>query len=276
MGGGYVGLEFAQAIRRFGSRVTVIEMGAQLLPREDTDVGSALFQLFHDEGIEVLLNTTIVKAEGRSGQEVSVRIDGDDGQRDVAGTDLLVAVGRTPNTDGVGLSEAGVALDSRGYIAVNERLETGAANVWAMGECAGSPQFTHAAFDDFRIIRDNLRGGNRTTRDRLIPSCMFTDPEVVRVGLNESEARRRGTKYRLAGMPIANVLRTRTVSEPRGFMKMLVAADSDRILGFTAFGVEASELLAAVQTAILGSLPYTTLRDGIFTHPTISEGFGAL
>jgi pyruvate/2-oxoglutarate dehydrogenase complex dihydrolipoamide dehydrogenase (E3) component len=276
MGGGYVGLEFAQAIRRFGSRVTVIEMGAQLLPREDTDVGSALFQLFHDEGIEVLLNTSIVKAEGRSGQEVSVRIDGDGGQRDVAGTDLLVAVGRTPNTDGVGLSEAGVALDSRGYIAVNERLETGAANVWAMGECAGSPQFTHAAFDDFRIIRDNLRGGNRTTRDRLIPSCMFTDPEVVRVGLNESEARRRGTKYRLAGMPIANVLRTRTVSEPRGFMKMLVAADSDRILGFTAFGVEASELLAAVQTAMLGSLPYTTLRDGIFTHPTISEGFGAL
>jgi pyruvate/2-oxoglutarate dehydrogenase complex dihydrolipoamide dehydrogenase (E3) component len=276
MGGGYVGLELAQAIRRFGSRVTVVERGTQLLQNEDPDVGTALFQLFHDEGIEVLLNTTVLQVEGRSGQEISVRIEGEGGQRIVSGTDLLVAVGRSPNTKGVGLTEAGVALDSRGYIAVNERLETTAANVWAMGDCAGSPQFTHAAFDDFRIVRDNLRGGNRTTRDRLIPSCMFTDPELVRVGLSESEAKRLGVEYRLAKMPIANVLRTRTVSEPRGFMKMLLAAHSDRVLGFTAFGVDASELLAAVQTAMLGSLPYTTLRDGIFTHPTIAEGFGAL
>jgi pyruvate/2-oxoglutarate dehydrogenase complex dihydrolipoamide dehydrogenase (E3) component len=256
--------------------VTVVEKGAQLLQNEDPDVGTGLFQLFHDEGIEVLLNTTVLEVEGCSGQEISVRIEGEGGQRVVSGTDLLVAVGRSPNTKSVGLTEAGVALDSRGYIAVNERLETTAANVWAMGDCAGSPQFTHAAFDDFRIVRDNLRGGNRTTRGRLIPSCMFTDPELVRVGLSESEAKGLGVEYRLAKMPIANVLRTRTVSEPRGFMKMLVAADSDRILGFTAFGVDASELLAAVQTAMLGSLPYTTLRDGIFTHPTIAEGLGAL
>ena len=205
-----------------------------------------------------------------------MRIGGEAGQRVVSGTDLLVAVGRSPNTKDIGLTEAGVALDSRGYIAVNERLETTAPNVWAMGDCAGSPQFTHAAFDDFRIVRDSLRGVNRTTRDRLIPSCMFTDPELVRVGLNESEAKRLGVEYRLAKMPVANVLRTRTVSEPRGFMKMLVATHSERILGFTAFGLDGSELLAAVQTAMLGNVPFTTLRDGIFTHPTIAEGFGAL
>ncbi|MEO8130013.1 MAG: FAD-dependent oxidoreductase [Bryobacteraceae bacterium] len=276
MGGGYVGLELAQAMRRFGSRVTVIERASQLLQHDDPDVGTALLQLFKDEGLEVLLNTTVLAVEGFSGGKVSLKVEGEGGESTISGTHLLVAVGRTPNTKGVGLEETNVALDSRGYITVNERLETTAPNVWAMGDCAGSPQFTHAAFDDFRIVRDNLCGGNRTTRGRLIPSCMFTDPELVRVGLSESEARRLGIAYRLAKMPIANVLRTRTVSEPRGFMKMLLATDSDRILGFTAFGVDASELLATVQTAMLGAVPYTTLRDAIFTHPTIAEGFGAL
>jgi pyruvate/2-oxoglutarate dehydrogenase complex dihydrolipoamide dehydrogenase (E3) component len=155
---------------------------------------------------------------------------------------------------------------------VNERLETTAANVWAMGDCAGSPQFTHAAYNDFCVVRDNLNGGNRTTKDRLVPFCMFTDPELARVGRNESEARRDGVEYRLARMPMADVLRTRTVSEPRGFLKMLIGARSDEILGFTAFGVEASELMAAVQTAMVGRMPFTMLRDAIFTHPTVSEG----
>ena len=272
MGGGYVGLELAQAMRRFGSQVTVIEKGPQLAGREDPDVGAALLELFHDEGIEVLLGTEIRRVEGRSAESIRIHAKDGQGERIVEGTDLLVATGRTPNTEGIGLEQAGVELKEHGYIRVNERLETTAANVWAMGDCAGSPQFTHAAYHDFRVVHDNLNGGNRTTKDRLVPFCMFTDPELVRVGRNESEARRDGVEYRLARMPMANVLRTRTVSEPRGFMKMLIGARSDEILGFTAFGVEASELMAAVQTAMVGRMPFTMLRDAIFTHPTVSEG----
>jgi len=272
LGGGYVGLELAQAIRRFGSRVTVIETGSQLAGHEDPDVGAALLELFRDEGIEVLLETGIREVTGLSGQEIRVSVKDPGGKRNIEATDLLVATGRTPNTQSIGLDKAGVELDSRGYVKVNDRLETTAENVWAMGDCAGSPQFTHAAYNDFRIVRDNLNGGNRTTRNRLVPFCMFTDPELVRIGLNESEANRLKVEYRLVTMPMAAVLKTRTVSEPRGFLKMLIGAQSDLILGFTAFGVDASELLAAVQTAMLGGLPYTVLRDGIFTHPTIAEG----
>jgi len=272
MGGGYVGLELAQAMRRFGSQVTVIEKGPQLAGREDPDVGAALLELFHDEGIEVLLGTETRRVEGRSAESIRIHAKDGQGERIVEGTDLLLATGRTPNTDGIGLEQTGVELDEHGYIRVNERLETTAAHVWAMGDCAGSPQFTHAAYNDFRVVHDNLNGGNRTTKDRLVPFCMFTDPELVRVGRNESEARRDGVEYRLARMPMANVLRTRTVSEPRGFMKMLIGARSDEILGFTAFGVEASELMAAVQTAMVGRMPFTMLRDAIFTHPTVSEG----
>jgi pyruvate/2-oxoglutarate dehydrogenase complex dihydrolipoamide dehydrogenase (E3) component len=272
IGGGYVGLELAQAMRRFGSQVTLIEQGPQLAGREDPDVGAALLELFHDEGIDVLLATTIAQVEGRAGDKVRVHAKGENGERTIEGTDLLVATGRMANTDGIGLEQAGVELDERGYIKVNERLETTAANVWAMGDCAGSPQFTHAAYNDFRIVHANLNGGNRTTKNRLVPFCMYTDPELVRVGRNESEARRGGIDYRLAKMPMADVLRTRTVSEPRGFMKMLIGKDNDEILGFTGFGVEASELMAAVQTAMVGRMPFTMLGDAIFTHPTISEG----
>jgi pyruvate/2-oxoglutarate dehydrogenase complex dihydrolipoamide dehydrogenase (E3) component len=239
-------------------------------------VGGALLELFRDEGIEVLTGTEVHQVEGRSGQRIQLHCQGTNGERIIEATDLLVAVGRTPNTHGIGLDQAGVELDERGYIRVNDRLETTAANVWAMGDCAGSPQFTHVAFDDFRTVHNNLNGGNRTTKDRLVPFCMFTDPELARVGLNESEAKSRGLEYRLAKMPMAAVLRTRTLSEPRGFMKMLIDAYSDRILGFTAFGVEASELLSAVQTAMLGNMPYTALRDAIFTHPTVAEGLTVL
>jgi pyruvate/2-oxoglutarate dehydrogenase complex dihydrolipoamide dehydrogenase (E3) component len=280
VGGGYVGLELAQAFRRLGSRVTLIEAGPQLAGREDPDVGAALLGLFIDEGIDVLLGTEVRQVEGRSGQRIrvdaQVHTNDGEGKRTVEGTDLLVATGRKANTDGIALELTGVELDELGYIKVNDRLLTTSENIWAMGDCAGSPQFTHVAFDDFVIVHNNLNGGNRTTKNRLIPFCMFTDPELVRVGRNESEARRDGIAYRLLKMPMGEVLRTRTVSEPRGFMKMLIAKERDEILGFTAFGFEASEQMAAVQTAMAGHLPYTILRDAIFTHPTMSEGFNQL
>ncbi len=276
LGGGYVGLELAQAMRRFGSRVTVIERGSQLANREDGDVGSALLELLRDEGIEVLLGTEVHQVQGRSGDRIRLQCQNTNGETIIEASDFLVASGRTPNTHGIGLDRASVELDAAGYIKVNDRLETTAQNVWAMGDCAGSPQFTHVAFDDFRVVHDNLNGGNRTTKDRLVPFCIFTDPELARVGLNELEAKSRGLDYRVAKLPMAAVLRTRTLSEPRGFMKMLIDAYSDRILGFTAFGVEASELMAAVQTAMLGELPYTALRDAIFTHPTVAEGLTVL
>jgi pyruvate/2-oxoglutarate dehydrogenase complex dihydrolipoamide dehydrogenase (E3) component len=276
LGGGYVGLELAQAIRRFGSQVTLIEAGPQLAGREDPDIGAALKDLFVDEGIEVLLETEVRQVEGRSGDRVQVHANDRRGKRTIEGTDLLAATGRKANTDGLGLELTGVQLDEHGYVKVNDRLLTTSANIWAMGDCAGSPQFTHVAFDDFRIVHDNLNGGNRTTENRLIPFCMFTDPELARVGRNESEARHDGIEYRLVKMPMGDVLRTRTVSEQRGLMKMLIAKDSDEILGFTAFGFEASEQMVAVQTAMLGHLPYTMLRDAILTHPTMSEGLNEL
>jgi pyruvate/2-oxoglutarate dehydrogenase complex dihydrolipoamide dehydrogenase (E3) component len=275
LGAGYIALEFAQAFRRFGSKVTVIERGPQIASEEDEDAGTALLDLFRDEGIDVLLNTHVGRVRGLSGSGVELDLTTDSGSRWLSGSDLLIATGRAPNTRGIGLEELGVELDARGYIKVNDRLETTAPEVWAVGDCAGSPQFTHAAYDDFRVVRDNVLGNQapRTTRGRLIPSCLFTDPELVRVGFNESQARQLGIPYRVAQMPASAVLRTRTVSESRGFIKMLVAADSDKILGFSAFCVEASELLAAVQTAMAGDLPYRVLRDAIYTHPTISEGF---
>jgi len=276
LGGGYVGLELAQAMRRFGSRVTLIHNAPQLANQEDADVGAALLELFRDEGIEVLLETETQRVEGRSGQQVRVHMKDANGERVIEATDLLVAVGRVPNTQSIGLDVAEVQLSPHGHIKVNERLETTAPNVWALGDCAGSPHFTHVAFDDFRVVRDNLQGGNRTTTNRLIPFCMFTDPELARVGLNESQAKNRGIEYRVVKIPMAMVFRAVTLGEPRGFLKMLIEKNSDRILGLTAFGVEASEPMATVQTAMLANLPYTALRDAIFTHPTAAEGLTRL
>jgi pyruvate/2-oxoglutarate dehydrogenase complex dihydrolipoamide dehydrogenase (E3) component len=276
VGAGYVGLELAQAFRRFGSHVTVVERGDQLAGREDVDVAAALFELFRDEDIQVLLRADLRRVDGQSGDHVRLQVETEGWARFVDGTDVLIAAGRTPNTDDLGLELTGVELDERGYVVVNERLETTAPNVWAVGDCAGSPQFTHVAFDDFRVVLDGLNGGSRTTRDRLVPFCMFTDPVLARVGLNESEATARGIPYRLATLPMSAVLRTRTLSEPRGFMKMLIDHGSDRILGFSVFGAEASELMAVVQTAMLGKLPFTTLRDALFTHPTAAEGLTVL
>jgi pyruvate/2-oxoglutarate dehydrogenase complex dihydrolipoamide dehydrogenase (E3) component len=276
LGGGYVGLELSQAFRRFGSRVTVIERGPQIASREDPDIANALKDLFVDEGIEVLLGTSVRQVEGNSGRVIRVHIEDAQSRRVIDGTDILVATGRTPNTEGLGLDKSGVQLDERGYIKVNDYLLTTSENVWAMGECAGSPQYTHVSVDDFQIVLAHLNGGNRTKAKRLVPFCMFTDPELARVGKNESEARRDGVEYRLAKMPMAEILRTRTVSEPRGLLKVLVAKNRDEILGFTAFGIEASELMVAIQTAMLGHLPYTVLRDAILAHPTISEGLSLL
>jgi len=272
LGGGYVGLELAQALRRFGSAVTIIERSSQTAANEDPDIAQALLENFRNEGIEVQLETRVRAVEGLSGRKVRVDTESTRGEQSIEATDLLVAVGRTANTQGIGLDAAGVETDARGYVKVNERLETSAESVWAMGDCAGSPHFTHVAYDDFRVVRDNLNGGSRTTRDRLIPFCMFTDPELARVGLNESEAKKRGIAYRLAKMPMTAVLRAVTIGETRGLLKMLIAAQSDNIVGFSALGIESSEMVAAVQTAMIGGLPYTALRDAIFTHPTTSEG----
>lgn len=272
IGGGYVGLEFAQAMRRFGSEVTIIDRNARLAHREDADVTDLLHEICAKEGIQVVTSARITRVEGKSGTNVKLHAMQNGKEIVLEGSHILVASGRTPNTNGIGLESAGVQLTQRGFIKVNERLETTAPSVWAVGDCAGSPHFTHIAFDDFRIVRDNLTGGNRVTTGRQVPFCMFTDPEFARIGLSETEAKERNVSYRLAKIPMAMALKTRTLSETTGFMKALVATDSDRILGVTVFGVAAGETIAVVQIAMLAGLPYTALRDAIFTHPTIPEG----
>jgi pyruvate/2-oxoglutarate dehydrogenase complex dihydrolipoamide dehydrogenase (E3) component len=276
IGGGYVGLEMAQAIRRFGSRVTIIERNDHLVHREDPDVIEVVHQLFQDEGIDIVTGARITQVEGTSGESVKIHASRSEGGIVLAGTHILVASGRTPNTKGIGLELTGVELTDRGYIKVNERLETTSPGIWAVGDCAGSPHFTHIAFDDFRIVKDNLAGGHRTTTGRQVPFCLFTDPELGRIGLSESEAKQRGIPYRLAKIPMTTVLRTRTLSETRGFMKALIDVKSDRILGFTVFGVGAGETIAVVQVAMIADLPYTVLREAIFTHPTLPEGLVSL
>ena len=277
LGGGYVGLEMAQALRRLGSRVTLVERGPKLVSSEDADVSEAILQLFRDEGIEVLLGTQAVGVSGLSGERVTLQLQSGNEIQTVEGTDILVALGRTPNTTGIGLEKTGVEVTEKGHIRVNDRLETSAPDIWAMGDCAGSPYFTHVSEDDFGIIHENLNGGRRSTRDRLVPYCVFIDPELARVGLNESEARAKGIACRVASVPVAAAgFRPWTISEKRGFMKTLIDAHSDRILGFTAFGPEAGELMSTVQIAMLAGLPYTVLRDCMFAHPTMTEGLKGL
>lgn len=276
LGGGYVGVEFAQALRRLGSRVTVIQRAQRLLPREDTDVSEAIQGIFREDGIEVILGAETRAVVGRSGDRVRLELRTAEGERTIDGSDLLVATGRTPNTHGIGLERAGIELDARGFVKVDERLRTTAPGVWAMGECAGSPQFTHVAFDDFRVVRDDLAGKPRSTKDRLVPYCIFIDPELGRVGLGEGDAARLGLDVRLARLPMTSVLRARAIGETRGFMKALIDAKNERILGFTMLGAGAGEVIAVVQTAMLASLPYTALRDAILTHPTMAEGLNVL
>jgi pyruvate/2-oxoglutarate dehydrogenase complex dihydrolipoamide dehydrogenase (E3) component len=276
LGGGYVGLEFAQAYRRFGSSVTVIEHGPQLMTREDPEVSEELQRILADEGVQFLVGAEILRVDGRSGERVVVVVRTIAGEQKLEGSDIMVAAGRVPNTADIGLDKAGVELDAHGFVRVNERLESSAPDVWAIGECAGSPQFTHVSEDDFRIIRDNMAGGTRSTRDRLVPYCMFTDPPLARVGLSETDAQRQGVDVRVARLPMSGVLRAQTTGETQGFMKALIDARNDRIVGFTMIGSEAGEVVATAQTAMLAGLPYSTLRDSVIAHPTMAEGLGPL
>jgi pyruvate/2-oxoglutarate dehydrogenase complex dihydrolipoamide dehydrogenase (E3) component len=272
IGAGYIGVELSQAMRRFGSKVTLIDRNGRLMSKEDPDVCEALRSLLADEGIDILLNAPIKQVSGKSGDSVSVVVEQNGMEKVLKGTHILVATGRNPNTEGLGLELTGVELTGRGYIKVNERLQTTAPGVWAIGEVAGSPQFTHISVDDFRVVHANLTGGNRVTTGRQFPYCLFTDPELSHIGLSETEAEAQGIAYRLFKVPMETNLRARTLSETRGFVKALVETDSDRIIGFTAFGVGAGEVLAAVQVAIIARLPYTALRDAVLTHPTLAEG----
>ena len=272
IGGGYIGLELSQTMRRFGSKVTIIDRNDRLMHREDDDVTEALRSLFEDEGVDIVLNARVKGVSGRSGKSVRIVIEQKGVEKILDGTHVVVAAGRAPNTDGIGLELAGVELTDRGYIKVNERLQTTAPGVWAIGEVAGSPQFTHVSVDDFRVVHDSITGGKRVTTGRLVPFCLFTDPEFARVGLSEKEAKEQGIAYRLFKIPMASVMRASTLSETRGFLKALVETDSDRMLGFTGFGVGAGEILSSVQIAMVAGLPYTALRDALLTHPTVVEG----
>ncbi|RBQ07830.1 dihydrolipoyl dehydrogenase family protein [Pedobacter miscanthi] len=272
LGGGFVGIEFAQALKRLGAEVTLIERNSKLVHNEDEDVSDALHQLFISENIGLVTGAHITSIEGFSGESVKVNFRQDGRDHVLEGSHLMVAAGRIPNTSGINLELAGVEVTSSGYIKVNERLETTAAGVWAAGECAGSPHFTHISENDFHVVADNLLGGNSITTGRQVPFCMFTDPELARIGLSEKEARKQDIPYRLAKIPFSAILRAKTISETQGFMKALVDTKSDRILGFTAFGADAGAVMAPVQVAMLAGLSYTLLRDMIFPHPTMAEG----
>ena len=278
LGSGYIGLEFAQAMRRFGSNVTVIGRNPRLLPAEDKDVSDAVHRLFADERIEVVLDAKVTQISGKRGDSVAVHFEkySNGGQKMIEGSHLLVATGRTPNTKGIGLDIAGVELTENGYIKTNEHLATTAPGVWAIGEVAGSPMFTHVSADDSRIVHASLTGGSRVTTGRKVPSCLFIDPELARYGLSEREAQAQNIPYRLFKIPMEAVFRATTMAETRGFMKALVGAQTDEILGFTAFGVGAAEVMASVQIAMSAGVPYTTLRDSILTHPTLVEGLVSL
>jgi pyruvate/2-oxoglutarate dehydrogenase complex dihydrolipoamide dehydrogenase (E3) component len=272
LGAGYVGLELAQAFRRFGAEVTLIDRNSRLAHHEDEDISQGLEEMCRDEGITVVTNAKTTLVKGNSGESVRLLGSRDRDELSLEGTHLLAAGGRTPNTGGIGLERAGVETTERGHVKVNERLQTTAEGVWAIGDCAGSPHFTHISVDDFMVVSDNIAGGNRVTTGRQVPFCMFTDPELARIGLSETEAKQRGIPYRLARLPMAAVFRAMTISETRGFMKVLIEEENDRILGFTMFGAGAGDVMPTVQMTMLAGLPYTALRDAVIAHPTMPEG----
>ncbi|SFH65356.1 FAD-dependent oxidoreductase [Bradyrhizobium sp. Gha] len=276
LGGGYTGIELAQAYRRFGSRVTIVEPGTQIMGREDPDVAEEIRAILSREGIDVALKARPWSVHGLSGDAVIVTVQTEGGKRPIEGSHLLVAAGRIANTADIGLDKAGIGLDDRGFLRVNDRLETTAPGIFAIGECAGSPQFTHVSVDDFRIVRDNMAGGNRGKSGRLIPHVVFTDPPLARVGLSETEAQREGVSVRVAKLPMRNVLRTEATDEKDGFMKVLVGATHDRILGFTMIGAEAGEVMAIMQVAMLAELSYSSIREAVMAHLTVAEGLGPL
>ena len=277
MGGGYVGLEFGQMYCRFGSRVTIVERSPQLLGREDPDVAEAVAAILREDGIEVLLEAEVLGARQADGGAIELRARTPDGERTLTGSHLLAAAGRTPNTDRLNLAAAGVETDRRGYIKVDERLETTARGVYALGDVNGGPAFTHISYDDFRIIRTNLiEGGHATTTGRLVPYTVFIDPQLGRIGLTEQEARERGYNVGVATMPMDYVSRSVEVDESRGLMKAVVDVESRQILGAAVLGLEGGELMAMFEIAMIGRVPYTTLRDATFAHPTLAESLNTL
>jgi pyruvate/2-oxoglutarate dehydrogenase complex dihydrolipoamide dehydrogenase (E3) component len=277
LGGGYVGLEFGQMFRRFGSEVTVVQRGAHLLSREDDDVADEVAKILREDGIEVLLETSTLRAGQALDGSIQLTVRTPGGERTLSGSHLLVAAGRVPNSDWLNLEAAGVQTDKRGNIQVNERLETNVAGIYALGDVKGGPAFTHISYDDFRIIRSNLlEHGNASTHDRLVPYTVFIDPQLGRIGLSESEARSTGRAIRVAKMPMNYVARALEVDEPRGFMKAVVDAESGQILGCAVLGIEGGEIMAVLEVAMMGKLPYTVLRDAVFAHPTLAESLNNL
>jgi pyruvate/2-oxoglutarate dehydrogenase complex dihydrolipoamide dehydrogenase (E3) component len=277
LGGGYVGIEFAQMFRRFGSEVTVVQRGPQLLSREDADVAEAVAEILHGDGVEVLLDT---EAQGvRQDESGGIRLTVNEaaGERTLSGSHLLVAAGRPPNTDLLNLEAAGVETDERGFVEVNERLETNVPGVYALGDAKGGPAFTHISYDDYRIIEANLlNGANATIADRLVPYTVFIDPQLGRVGLSEAEAREQGRDVRVASIPMSYVPRALEMAESRGMMKAVIDGETSEILGCAILGVEGGEIMAMIQIAMMGKLPYTALRDGVFAHPTLAESLNKL
>jgi pyruvate/2-oxoglutarate dehydrogenase complex dihydrolipoamide dehydrogenase (E3) component len=275
LGGGYVGLEFAQVFRRFGSEVTVVQRGPQLLTREDKDVADAVADVLRDDGIEVLLETEALHAEGDG--EITLTVRTPDGERTLSGSHLLLAAGRPPNTDLLNLGAAGVETDERGFVNVNDRLETNVEGIWALGDVKGGPAFTHVSYDDYRVIKTNLLdGGDASIADRIVPYTVFIDPQLGRVGLSETEARERGLDFRVATMPMTRVARALEMDETRGMMKAVVEAGTGRILGCAILGIEGGELMSMLHIAMIGKVPYTALRDAPFAHPTLAESFNNL
>jgi pyruvate/2-oxoglutarate dehydrogenase complex dihydrolipoamide dehydrogenase (E3) component len=277
IGGGYVGLEFGQMFRRFGSQVTIIQRGAYLLAREDPDVAEEVANIMREDGIDVLLETRPVRVEQSSLGSIRLTVQTPTGERTLTASHLLVAAGRVPNTDWLNLEAAGVQTDKRGYIQVNERLETNVPGIYALGDIKGGPAFTHISYDDFRIIRTNLlEKGNATIHERLVPYTVFIDPQLGRVGLGEAEARTQGRNIKVAKMPMNYVARALEVDESRGFMKAVVDADTGQILGCAVLGIEGGEIMAMLQMAMMGKLAYTVLRDAVFAHPTLAESLNNL
>jgi pyruvate/2-oxoglutarate dehydrogenase complex dihydrolipoamide dehydrogenase (E3) component len=276
MGGGYIGLEFGQMFRRFGSKVTIVQRGNQLLGREDADIADEVAKILQQDGIDVLLDTEVVRAE-MVGGSIRLTLKFLESEKSITGSHLLVAIGRRPNTDQLNLAAAGIETDKQGFVKVNERLETNVPGIYALGDVKGGPAFTHISYDDFRIIRTNLiEGGNAAVSDRLVPYTVFIDPQLGRVGLSETEGRAQGLNIRVAKLPMTSVARAIEMSETRGFIKAIVDADTKQILGCAVLGVEGGELMAMFEIAIMGKLPYTVLKDAIFAHPTLAESLNNL
>jgi pyruvate/2-oxoglutarate dehydrogenase complex dihydrolipoamide dehydrogenase (E3) component len=277
IGGSYVGLEFAQMFRRFGSEVTIIQRGRQLMSREDADVAEAVAEIMRQDGTEVLLGASTRRVEEDENGGIRVTVETPDGERTLEGTHLLVAAGRPPNTDTLGLEAAGVETDGRGFVKINDRLETSMPGIYAIGDVKGGPAFTHISYDDFRVLRKNLiEGGDATIAGRLVPYTVFIDPQLGRIGLSEGEARDKGLDVQVVKMPMSYVARALEVDEARGFMKAVVDAESGRILGCAVLGLEGGEIMAMIQIAMMGDLPYTALRDAVFAHPTLAESLNNL